>query len=358
MDVGSPSTKILPDGGYIKSCGVTQDDVCSSTWMAWRTCNYTAPQPLITEVLEGGFEENLNGTHFILGFNLGSILPRSSSLNVPPVGYISPTSGNPCGVWVSCQYGAFPIWLYNATDVTTNASTVTTVNGVPSVTLNETFGDIQLDTGGHGASTVNLLVSQQITGNATTMIAQVDVYADLSNMHLYLPDGTEIPQGTDYSLNLLWQTSLVNASETRPNLVVGFPYTIVGNSLYFIVNGEVGNLAGIKLDDNYVANQGVTQTSSRQAQIQFVSSTTTAGTPNNDTVPECLCLQTYANLTYGVTTSVLSDPTLYMDHAVVYSYLPLIIVIVIVAVVVIAAVVLFRHRRTKKADKTVTDKNP
>jgi len=348
MDLHPVTTQPQPDGGFIKDCGVSQDDVCSSSWMVWR--DYTQMGNPLTEKLEGGFGETVNGTEFTLGFGLTSFIPPPQAPNIP-VGTISQTTDNPCGIWISCQYGAFPIWLYNATDVTTNSGQVTTVNGLPSVTLNETFSNIQLDTGGHGDSTVNLVVSQQITGNATTMIAQVNVYADLSNMHFYLPDGTEIPQGTDYSLNLLWITGLSNGTESAQlGYFTAYPYTIIGNSLYFIVNGEVGNIAGITLSDKYVESQGANQMSSRQAQVQFISTNATVGAHR---APECLCLQTFPNLTYGVTTSVQSDPTIYMNHALM-STLPLITLIVVVAVVIAACVVLFRYRkRFRKGAKKI-----
>jgi hypothetical protein len=236
------------------------------------------------------------------------------------------------------------------------AGQVTTVNGLPAIMNNVTFNNVALDTYGNGASSVNIAINQEVTANLTSMIVRIGVYADLSNMRLYLPDGSEIPQGTPYSLNLVWgiDVGLPNGG--------GLPYIITGNTLYFIQNNSTVSLADMSLGDSYVEMQGSNQTAGHTAQVQFINSPQTLGitqtlgnNKNNNTVPGCLCLQTFPNLTYGVTTGVQSDPTIDANHPMEISLQTIIFIVAVVVIAIVAAVLFFRRRRSlrKKGIKTV-----
>lgn len=353
---------------------VTHGPDFDSTWMAFRAylpdnpSNPSQGGDYLSEHFQGNVAPILNGTQFCLTFTLVSSAQTWDTSPSNPLGiYTNSSYGVPCGIWINSSYGQIPICLYNASSYTLKVGNVAYVNGLPTLTNNVTFNDIALETYGHGSSSINLVIDQEIIANWTTMKIKIGVYADLSNMHLYLPDGSEIPQGTKFSLNFQWGVDLSN--QTASNLAgypIGFPYIVKGNSLYFLVNGTTQSqlsVANMSLGDSYVEMQGSAQSSNRTADVQFVNSLITlGGSQGRGAVPSCNCFQSFTNLTYGLTTGVLSDPTITVNHAPVppgwgtpeyfiYSMLSNIapIVIAVAGVVVIVRVtLLFRKRKHSK----------
>ena len=195
---------------------VNQGSVCSTVWSARRQF-LSIPGGNGTTVLNEGFQGEIattvgNDTRD-LEINLAS-----GGINIPQLP----------GMFINTPYGSFPINFYNASSFTMQVGNVTYVNGLPTITNTITFNDIALPTYGHGSSTVTFVISQNIVANWTNMTIGIGVYADLSNMTLYLPDGTEIPQNTDFSFNLMYGIDMQSAAP--PELQVRLTIPIRHNS--------------------------------------------------------------------------------------------------------------------------------
>jgi hypothetical protein len=86
------------------------------------------------------------------------------------------------------------------------------------------------------------------------------------------------------------------------------PTSINQTSLSFDVNGTEGmqySLADITLADNYTEVQGATQVPNKTASAYFTMDLVSHRRE---------CIQRFTNLTYGVTTAVISDPTINVHH--------------------------------------------
>jgi hypothetical protein len=178
-----------------------------------------------------------------------------------------------------------------------------------------TFNNVALNTYGHGLSAFNLVINQEVVENWTEVKIKIGVYADLSNTKLYLANGSELPQGTQYSLNFQWGVDLSNFTAAQQlGYPIGFNYVASGNSLYFVQNDLQHTplpLVNLRLGDSYTEIQGSNQEAARTAEAEFVSSNMTLG---KGKVPGCMCYQSFSNLTYGLTTGILSDPLLGVQH--------------------------------------------
>lgn len=319
------SNKANSSLGSGNGISVSHGNGFSSTWSANRTYMLNNPSnpsqgSHLAEGFQGNLQPALNGTVFCLEFNLRSFeSPYTSPTN--PLGIWQNSSyGIPCAIWINCSEGEIPIWMYNASSFSFEVGNVTYIDGLPTLTNNVTFHDIALNTYGHGSSSVNLVLNQEIIANWTTMKVKIGVYADLSNMSLYLPNGSEIPHGTEFSLNFQWGIDLTNQTASQmAGYPIGFPYVATGTELYFLVNGTEQSrlsIADMTLGDNYKEIQGSAQAANRTAAVQFVHSPVTLGNDKGQGgVPSCNCFQSFNNLTYGVTTGILSDPTLTVNHA-------------------------------------------
>ena len=209
-------------------------------------------------------------------------------------------------MFINTPYGSIPISFCDTSSFNMQVGNVTYINGLPTVTNTVTFNDIALPTYGQGSSSVTFVISQTVIANWTNMIIKIGVYADLSNMKLYLPVGTEIPQNTDFSFNLMYQIDMNNGAI---NPIDYPPSNITPTSVFFAVNGTAGTqiaIANMNLGDTYTEIQGSTQLADKTPTIYFSQSSSPSWEVN--------CFQSFPNLTYGVTTAVESDPTITVQH--------------------------------------------
>jgi len=285
---------------------VQQGNVCGSVWSVHKsimpTLNNDVPP---TFYQHEGFQGEIGTTvgNDTSGFeiNLGSETTptgTNSSLNLP-------------GMFINTPYGSIPISFCDASSVDVQVGNVTYVNGLPTVTNTITFNDIALPTYGQGSSTVTFVISQNIIANWTNMIIKIGVYADLSNMKLYLPDGTEIPPNTDFSFNLMYTIDMsAPAASALTGQVVNLPPSdITATSVFFAINDTAGtqiSIANMNLGDTYTDIQGSNQFADKTPTVYFTPSGVPSWSVN--------CFQGFPNLTYGVTTAVESDPTITVQH--------------------------------------------
>ena len=216
-------------------------------------------------------------------------------------------------MFINSQYGSFPINFCNATSFNMQVGNVTYVNGLPTLTNTVTFNDVALPTYGQGSSSISLVISQTVIANLTNMIISIGVYADLSNMKLFLPDGAAIPQNTDFSFNLMWGIDMnTPAPSGTPGPIEYPPSNITSTSVFFAVNGTVGtqlSIANMNLGGTYTEIQGSAQLADKTPTIYFSQSSAPAWAVN--------CFQSFPNLIYGVTTAIESDPTITIQHNVI-----------------------------------------
>jgi hypothetical protein len=101
------------------------------------------------------------------------------------------------------------------------------------------------------------------------------------------------------------------------------------------------------LGDNYTEMQGSNQELTRTATATFVKGNASVGDSGGNGCPACYCYQQFANLTYGLTTGVLSDPSIGVHHTESSNPNPTIVIIAGVGIgaVAIVVVVAIMHRR-------------
>jgi len=271
-----------------------QPQVCGTTWSAHKTI-----LPLggaLSEGFQGEIGTTVGNVSSTLEINLGDNSPQGLQL---PAMFIT-----------TAQYGSFPISFCNANSFNVQVGNVTYVNGLPTVTNTITFDDIALPTYGQGSSSVTLVISQTVIANWTNMIVSIGVSADLSNMKLYLPNGTEIPQNTDFSFNLMYGIDMnTPAPPGTPGPIDYPPSNITPTSVFFAVNGTAGtqlSIANMNFGGTYTNIQGSSQFADETPIIYFQQSEAPTWAVN--------CFQSFPNLTYGVTTAVESDPTINVQH--------------------------------------------
>lgn len=282
---------------------VQQRPVCGTTWSAHKTnlpLIGAGGQPTGGTVLSEGFQGEIGTTVANVSSDLEINLGSTNS----PAG--APNLQLP-GMFIDTPYGSIPVSFCDASSFNVQVGNVTYVNGLPTVTNTITFNDIALPTYGQGSSSITFVIAQTVIANWTNMIIKIGVYADLSNMTLYLPDGTELPQGTDFSFNLMYQIDMNNAV---PNNPVDYPPSdITPTSVFFAINSTSGTqvtIADMNLGDTYTEIQGTNQLADKTPTIYFSQSLAPTWAVN--------CFQSFPNLTYGVTTAIQSDPTITVQH--------------------------------------------
>jgi hypothetical protein len=319
---------------------VNQGQVCGTTWSAQKTNLFTPSGGVgpLSEGFQGEIGTTVANVTSGIEINLASVnAPAETNTNLTlPV--------NLPAMFINTPYGSIPISFCDTSSFNMQVGNVTYINGLPTVTNTVTFNDIALPTYGQGSSSVTFVISQTVIANWTNMIIKIGVYADLSNMKLYLPDGTEIPQNTDFSFNLMYQIDMNNGAI---NPIDYPPSNITPTSVFFAVNGTAGTqiaIANMNLGDTYTEIQGSTQLADKTPTIYFSQSSSPSWEVN--------CFQSFPNLTYGVTTAVKSDPTITVQHnAVSASWVPTLILYAAifggVASVAIVGTVIFVRRRKR-----------
>lgn len=274
---------------------VGQGNSCSSTWSAHRS-NMTNPgngSHFLSEGFQGEISTTLAGSQSDLEFNLGS---TTNLMDVP-------------GMFIDTPYVNFSINFCNAENFSVSVGKIIYIGDLPTVTNNVTFNNIALSSPSQGS--VTLVIYQTVVCNWTNMTVRIGAYADLSKMKLCLSNGTEIPQNTDFSLNLIYQFDMSNstASQLEGHAVNYQPSNITSTSVFFSGNGTSGkqiSLANMNLADNYTEIQSPGQSEEKVARAYFAS----AGIPSW----AVNCCQSFPNLTYGKTLAVQSDPTITVQH--------------------------------------------
>jgi hypothetical protein len=295
------------------------------------------------------------GTELSEGFQgeIGTTVDNVSSDLEINLGSVNAPAGAPDldlpGMFINTPYGSIPISFCDASSFNVQVGNVTYVNGLPTVTNTITFNDIALPTYGQGSSYITFVIAQTVIANWTNMIIKIGVYADLSNMKLYQPDGTAIPPSTDFSFNLMYQIDMNNAS---PSNIVDYPPSdITPTSVFFAVNGTTGtqiSIANMNLGDTYTEIQGSNQFADKTPTIYFSQSTAPTWAVN--------CFQSFPNLTYGVTTAVQSDPTITIQHNAVSAggilngnlILYVAIIVGVASVAIVAGITSVKRKKTSK----------
>lgn len=244
---------------------------------------------------QGNFRSRVSGAWLLFQFGLGC------SLNTLPI-------QNHWSLYINCSDDVIPINLFNCSSFGMVTSNVTYVGNVPTFTNVITFHDIAMETYGHGASSISLVFTQHFMANWTKLTAKTETYADLTNMQLYYSNGSAVPSNTKFSLNFDYLVGLID--DTDPNQQ-GNPVFIIPRitqtTLFFDVNGTEGmqySLADVTLADNYTEVQGSTQILNKTADVYFAPGWVVGSD----------CFQRFNDLTYGVTTAVISDPTINVHH--------------------------------------------
>jgi len=241
---------------------------------------------------QGNFRSYVSGTWLLFQFGLGSSLGDFHQRKL----------------YINCSDDVIPINLFNCSSFGMVTSNVTYVGNVPTFTNVITFHDIALETYGHGASSISLVFTQHFMANWTKLTVKTETYADLTKMKLYYSDGSPVPLNTTFSLNFDYLVGLID--DTDPNQQ-GNPVFIIPRitqtSLFFDVKGTEGvqySLADMTLADNYTEMQGSTQILNKTANVYFAEGWVVGSD----------CFQRFNDLTYGVTTAVISDPTINVHH--------------------------------------------
>ncbi len=270
-----------------------QPQVCGTAWSAHKTILPIGGA--LGEGFQGEIGTTVGNVSSTLEINLGDNYPQG--LQLP-------------AMFIDSQYGSIPISFCNASSFNMQVGNVTYVNGLPTVTNTVTFNNIALPTYGQGSSSITLVISQTVIANWTNMIVSIGVYADLTNMKLFLPDGAEIPQNTDFSFNLMYGIDMnTPAPSGTPGPIDYPPSNITPTSVFFAVNGTAGtqlSIANMNFGGTYTDIQGSNQFADKTPIIYFSQSAAPTWAVN--------CFQTFPNLIYGVTTAVESDPTITMQH--------------------------------------------
>ena len=212
-------------------------------------------------------------------------------------------------VYINCSGDVIPIHLYNCSSYDMVTSDVTYVGDVPTFTNVMTFHDIALQTYGNDNSSVSLVFTQHFIADWTELTVGTETYADLTKMKLYYTNQSEVPLNTEFSLNFDYNVGLFNQTPTEEHGSVEIlPTSINETGLSFNVTGTGGmnySLADVTLDDNYTEVQGTNQVLNKTAIVYFAPRLGGG----------CKCFQRFTNLTYNVTTAVISDPTINVHHA-------------------------------------------
>jgi hypothetical protein len=224
----------------------------------------------------------------------------------------SRTGSSPSGypaIFANVSGVAIPIHLYNASSFDMVTGSVSDEAGYPTFTNVITFRNIAMETYGHGLSEITLTMTQHYVANWTNLRVKTDVLVDLTNMQLYYPGNqSAVSPGTDYSLNLVYTVGLINYTAMKLGRD-GFiaPANITATSIHYEINGTDAmdfSVADLTMTDNYTEVQGLNQIPDRHSTCYFDPQGTSG----------CNAVQIFSNLTYGVTTSIASDPVIDVTH--------------------------------------------
>ena len=288
----------LPVGeGY--GLEITQGSEVNANWCVR---NLTTNGDNVTD-WQGNTFLNLQGSQYMYDVDLGSMYSTNGHMGTPAT-----------GVYINCSGTTIPIYLYNCSSFTMTTSNITYVDNVPTFNNTITFNNIQVDTYGHGQSSLTLKFTQSFVANLTEFTIRTDTFADLSNLKLYTSSNNEAPANSNFSINFNYNTELFNQTEVNlQGNVTNLPgqpacvltaTNVTSTEAFYSIQG-VGNLqyslANMTLADSYVESQGNTH---------IANKTVASGL---DVSGEHL-LQTFDNLTYGLTTSIESDPTITIVH--------------------------------------------
>ena len=290
------TTNLTVGEGY--SLGVSQGSAVNANWCVR---NLTQPFDNVTD-WQGNTFSNLTGSQYMYDVDLSSMYPVNGS-------------GTPSSdVYIDCSGTIIPIYLYNCSYFDMTTSNITYLDNVPTFTNNMTFHNIQMDTYGHGNSSITLTFIQTFIANLTEFTIRTDTFADLSNLTLYTNSTNEAHANSTFSFNLDYVVALFN--QTQVNLQGNItnvpgepacslsPSNVTSTEVFYSIP-SVGNLqfslANMTLTDSYVESQGNTMFANKTA--------TSSLDANGDRL-----LQTFDNLTYGLTTSIESDPTITIVH--------------------------------------------
>jgi hypothetical protein len=211
-------------------------------------------------------------------------------------------------VYINCSGDVIPIHLYNCSSFDMVTSNITYVGDVPTFTNVITFDDIAVQTYGNDTSSISLVFTQHFIADWTELTIGTETYANLTNMKLYYTNQSEVPPNTEFSLNFDYVVGLFNQTPTdQYGSTPILPTNVTRTGLSFNVTGIGGmnySIADVTLDDNYTEVQGVTQILNKKSIVYFA-----LGWGGG-----CKCFQRFTNLTYGVTTAVINDPTINVYH--------------------------------------------
>ena len=205
---------------------VKQGTVCSTTWSGGKSINPATQGTVLSEGFQAEISATVANVMSHLEINLGSFIPPSAP-----------------GIFINTQYGTIPISLCNASSLNLQVGNVTYINGLPTITNTMAFNDIALPTYGQGSSSITFTIAQTVIADWTSMVIKIGVYADLSNMTLYMSNGTPMPQNTDFSFNVMYQIDMNNGASQNP---IDYPPSdITSTSVYFAVNNTAGTQISI-----------------------------------------------------------------------------------------------------------------
>jgi hypothetical protein len=290
------TTNLTVGEGYALS--VTQGSEVNANWCVR---NLTQPFDNVTQ-WQGNTFSNLTGSQYMYDVSLSSMHPVNGS-------------GTPSSdVYIDCSGTLIPIYLYNCSSFDMTTSNITYLDNVPTFNNTIAFHNIQMETHEHGNSSITLMFTQTFIANWTEFSIRTDTFADLSNLTLYNSSGNEVLVNSTFSLNFDYSLGLFN--QTQVNLQGNItnvpgepacslsPSNVTSTEVFYSIP-SVGNLqfslANMTLTDNYVESQGNTTFAGKTA--------TSSLDANGDRL-----LQTFDNLTYGLTTSIESDPTITIVH--------------------------------------------
>ncbi len=271
---------------------------------------------------------------------------------------------SPPSLYLNFSGTIIPINLWNSTSFNESITPITTTaDGLSAFNNTFTFHDIALDTYGNAPSNVTLTLTQQIIANYSLVTEKMGTTLDLTNSHLYYPNGTEVSAGANFSLTILYTTNMSNLTESwQVGHACNLQPSVTPTEIYYTSNNGYGyqyNMADMNFGDPYTEYQGTTQIANKTATAYFAPMLSgVQGTAANFV----LCYQTFDNLTYGLTTKIASDPTVETSFTgSANSSMPSVLGIPITVIVVVvaaaaasvgASIIFLRRRHSNLKNKT------
>jgi hypothetical protein len=308
----------------------------------WGVGTNSDPDNGLNLCFQGNTRYNVSGT--IYAFQYSLLSPANVSASYP-------ASWTLTGAYINCSDELIPICLCNCSSFDMVTSNVTYDGDVPTFTNNVTFNDIPFETFDDSNSSMTIVFTQHFSADWTLLTVKTDVYADLTNLKLYLGNGTEVPANSSYSLNFEYMVGLQKQDANGNSSTPVLPSETTPTSVYFNINttGTEGNFssADLSLGDTYDEFQGNTTISNKNCTAYFDL------VPRQEYTTEAYCIQTFSGLTYGLTTGIKSDPTIHVHHPQITVSVPVgegIGVTEIVGVMIVSALVIsIANVRKKRA---------